>query len=92
MADAQKQRTEYLSQKAELQKGLRTADAQGREEIRAKLKEAREQFLAHQLETRTDLQSKIAELKGSLGDHADVIEQAKEQAKSTTKSRKDGVD
>ena len=46
--------------KAELQKGFRTTDAQGREDIRVKLKEAREQFFARQLETRTDLKTKLA--------------------------------
>jgi len=92
LADAQKQRAEYLSKRAELLKSLRTSDTQGREQIRVQLKEARDRFLTQQREARTELQKNMQELKDRLADHADVIDHAKENAKNTAKSRRDGAE
>jgi hypothetical protein len=67
-----------LNNRAELLKSLQGADAQGREQIRAKLKENREQFLAQQRDSRADLRKNIQELKETLVDHGDVLDHAKE--------------
>ncbi len=92
LAEAAKNRADYLSKKAELLKGLQGADAQAREQIRAQLKDAREQFLAQQRDLRSDLRKTIEQLKDRLPDHGDVIDHAKDQAKGAAKSRKDGTD
>jgi hypothetical protein len=92
LAKAEKSRADYLSKKAELLKGLKGADAQGREQIRNQLRESREQFLAQQREIRADIRKTVQDLKSQLADHSDIVDHAKEQTKATTKARKDGSD
>jgi hypothetical protein len=85
LAEAQQQRTDYLNKRAEMLKALQGADADGREQIRTQLTEAREAFLAQQRENRKELRKTIQDLKDKLADHSDAVEGAKEHAKNTAK-------
>jgi hypothetical protein len=85
----QKERTDYLAQKADLVQRQKALDARSREEIRARLKAARQSMADQQRQTRADLQQMLQEQRDRLADHKDLIDQAKT---TTVRSRKDGSD
>jgi hypothetical protein len=81
-------RADFLKKQADLRSGLASTDQAGRASIREQLQAARDEFLAQQRQAHVDLMKKIAELKDSLKQHQDVIDQAKADAQAKGHARK----
>jgi hypothetical protein len=88
LVKALEHRMQYLTARAEALKSMRGANAEARAEIRAKLKETREDFLALQRENRHELRRSLEEIRERLADHAEVVNQIKEEAKAKAKERR----
>ena len=84
--EARKERADYQAKKAELLRSLKGSNAQEREDIRAKLRDNRELFLAQQRENRVELRKNIEALKNELTEHKEVLEEVRDK----TKTRKGG--
>ena len=77
-----------LKQQQDLRNGLVHATQEGRAKIREALQQAREQFLADQRQARGDLKKRLNELKDQLRQQQDIIDNAEQEGKDRTHSRK----
>jgi hypothetical protein len=83
-------RTKFLIEQKQLQRKLKDATEDQRDQIRQEIRDKRDQFLQEQRDMREEFQRRINELRDQLKEHQDLINSAKEQAKDHIKQRKGG--